>query len=51
MACFSAQPSKVHGCGIGNKDLDLGYNLLIDAQELDLELGTDILQDMTGEQK
>jgi len=49
MVCFSAQPSKVHGCGINDQALDLGYNLLVDAQEADLILGSDILSDMAEE--
>lgn len=48
LSCLTAQPSRVHGCGIGDRDLDLGYDLLIGAQEADLILGSDILKDMTG---
>ncbi len=47
LSCLAAHPSRVHGCGIGDADLDLGYDLLIDAQEANLILGSDILKDMT----
>jgi hypothetical protein len=45
MTCAHATASNVHGVATGIADLDLGLELLIDAQEVDLELGSDILRD------
>ena len=49
MACFSAPPSRVHGAETGDADLELGLAFLMEAQEVDLILGSDILKDMTGD--
>lgn len=32
MSCLSAQPSRVHGAGTGDADLDYGLDFLIEAQ-------------------
>ncbi len=33
MTCTSAQPSMVRGAGIGSADMDMGLNILMEAQE------------------
>lgn len=45
MSCLSAQPSRIHGAGTGDEDLDYGLAFLYEAQGADLELGADILRD------
>lgn len=45
MTAMLAKPSDVNGLGTGVVDLELGYELLINAQAADLELGTELLRD------
>ena len=45
MSCLTAKPSDVNGLGTKINDLELGYELLIDAQATDLELGSELLRD------
>jgi len=49
MSCLTAKPSDINGVGLGIADLDLGYELLIDAQEADLTLGSELLRDTQNE--
>lgn len=39
MSCMSAQPSRIHGIGIGDTELELGLELLIEAQ---VNLGSEL---------
>jgi hypothetical protein len=45
MSCLVAKPSGVSGTGTGDALLELGLELLIEVQEADLNLGTDLLRD------
>ncbi len=59
MNALSAQPSRIHGVGTGDAELDCGFELLCEAQkvlkldirpilekhEADLDLGSEILRD------
>ncbi len=46
LSCLAAQPSRVYGVGTGDANLELGFALLCEAQDVDLQLGSDILSDM-----
>lgn len=45
LSCLSAQPSRIHGAETGDEDMDLGRSILVEAQEAELELGSDLLKD------
>lgn len=45
LTCMQAQPSRLYGAGTGDDDLELGLAMLYEAQEAELELGSDILRD------
>lgn len=45
MSCLTVQPSRIHGAGTGDIDLDLGLDLLIEVQGAALQLGTSLLKD------
>jgi len=49
MSCLTAKPSNINGVGLDVADLDLGYELLIEAQEADLTLGSELLKDAQNE--
>lgn len=45
MSCLVAKPSGVYGAGTDDPGLELGLDLLWEAQEVDLGFGTDLLND------
>ena len=45
MSCLVAKPSGVCGAGIGDPQLEMGLELLMEAQEADLNLGSELLRD------
>ena len=45
MSCLTAKPSGVSGIGTDDNDLELGMDLLLEAQEVDLNLGSELLRD------
>jgi hypothetical protein len=45
MSVARAGHSPINGAGLGDYDLDLGLDLLISAQAVDLELGSQLLRD------
>lgn len=45
LICVTAEHSRVSGAGTGDPELELGLELLIEVQEADLNLGTELLRD------
>lgn len=45
MSCLIAKPSGVCGAGTGDLQLEMGLELLVEAQEPDLNLGTELLRE------
>jgi len=45
MSCLTAKPSGVSGAGTDDLGLEMGLELLMEAQEADLNLGSELLRD------
>ena len=49
MSCIVAKPSGVSGAGTNDLGLEMGLELLMEAQEADLNLGSELLRDAQEE--